>query len=422
MYALVILTILYVAQAAGAASSETAERLLTATGPDPAQLWNPEPGAIQEKIDVSGSRCMGASRSDGTGTLTECTGWYYSAGKCTSNSCCQGERDSGYGLHGWCGIGTQDSPGGWAYCTAACNNVPGFDEEDYANLDERVFNIDRHRTISDDFRIRRGQHHCRIDQQGCATDGPGVSYDRGSSYVCQFEIRKAGFLFLTEWDIEGDQSLTIGRAAYNGFQYFHNLEVKAGEMIFFSFSVNSDYPALLRGTGFTVCLSNGRQEPNTIVPAPTLAPADFEILQMRPDNACEIDDNGCVTDGPGNYENDAFCTINVNHPGTVSSEGEFDVEAHSTCNYDYLMITNHGLDAQPGNARKFCGNEGIDEFPVDEYTSIEWKSDRSVVRTGWTLCLEKKDITTTVEPYESIPCDPLIHQCACEPCPPNWVP
>merc|ERR1719494_1202178 len=139
---------------------------------------------------------MGASSSDGSGSLTQCTGYYYHEGRCTSNSCCQGEQDSGYGQHGWCGTGSADSPGGWAYCTRNCNTVPGFDEEDYANLDERVYNID-HRTISADFKITRGQQRCKIDANGCATDGPAPVMS-GSNYRCEFHLRKAGYLFLTE--------------------------------------------------------------------------------------------------------------------------------------------------------------------------------------------------------------------------------
>lgn len=63
-----------------------------------------------------------------------CTGWYYDI-RCDGDSCCQGTNRGGYG---WCGTGSGPGDRQWGTCTAACNDVPGFDQADYASDAERA--------------------------------------------------------------------------------------------------------------------------------------------------------------------------------------------------------------------------------------------------------------------------------------------
>ena len=80
-----------------------------------------------------------------------------------------------------------------------------------------------------------------------------------------------------------------------------------------------------------------------------------------------------MTDGPGNYQTNEQCTIEVLASGRLSSVGIFDTEN----NYDYLTINGH----------RYQGSSGPSSVAVDAGSSFTWRSDASITRAGWNLCL-----------------------------------
>ena len=80
-----------------------------------------------------------------------------------------------------------------------------------------------------------------------------------------------------------------------------------------------------------------------------------------------------MTDGPGNYQLNERCTIEVLASGQLSSVGIFDTES----NYDYLTINGH----------RYQGSSGPSSVAVDAGSSFTWRSDTSTTGAGWTLCL-----------------------------------
>lgn len=103
------------------------------------------------------------------------------------------------------------------------------------------------------------------------------------------------------------------------------------------------------------------------------SPPSFDGLMVSSDSECEIDSNGCVTDGPGHYGNDERCTIDVLRSGIVSSNGTFNTES----GYDYLDI----------DGARYQGTIGPNMVPVSAGSTFSWRSDWSQIRSGWTICL-----------------------------------
>jgi hypothetical protein len=95
----------------------------------------------------------------------------------------------------------------------------------------------------------------------------------------------------------------------------------------------------------------------------------------------------CVTDGPGNYDNNERCTISVLQDSFLYVSGNFNVEGGTGCStggsncFDYLTI-NGSYPAVPALITS-AAFEGLFVFAG---TTIGWVSDNSVLRDGWTLC------------------------------------
>ena len=94
---------------------------------------------------------------------------------------------------------------------------------------------------------------------------------------------------------------------------------------------------------------------------------------------CQIDANGCATDGAGAHGNNEDCTIRVNLAGTLTAT-QFDVEPHVSCGFDAISIDTNS---------SYCGGAGPSGVSVAAGSTFAWRSDHSVTPAGWTICLGK---------------------------------
>jgi hypothetical protein len=87
---------------------------------------------------------------------------------------------------------------------------------------------------------------------------------------------------------------------------------------------------------------------------------------------CQIDANGCATDGAGDHGNNEACTIRVNVAGTLTAT-EFDTQS----GYDFVTI----------GGTRYQGRSGPHVVTASAGSTFAWYSDRSVTKRGWTICL-----------------------------------
>lgn len=87
---------------------------------------------------------------------------------------------------------------------------------------------------------------------------------------------------------------------------------------------------------------------------------------------CEIDANGCATDGPGNYGNGERCTIRVNAAGTLTAT-EFETSNRN----DYVTI----------GRTSYFGSTGPSNVAVAAGLTFTWRSNAGNRGLGWTICL-----------------------------------
>ena len=79
------------------------------------------------------------------------------------------------------------------------------------------------------------------------------------------------------------------------------------------------------------------------------------------------------------YGSDEACTIEALHSGTVSSEGDFDVEYSATCSYDFIQI----------GSRNYCSDDGPEHVAVSGNFDISLNHWDVVVGGGgrwWRWC------------------------------------
>ena len=92
---------------------------------------------------------------------------------------------------------------------------------------------------------------------------------------------------------------------------------------------------------------------------------------------CQLDENGCVTDGPGEYGNNEACTVRVMVSGTLTAT-EFSTEGGS----DYVTI----------GGTQYGGTAGPNKVSIGAGAEFSWYSDRStshrIADSGWTICLD----------------------------------
>ena len=87
---------------------------------------------------------------------------------------------------------------------------------------------------------------------------------------------------------------------------------------------------------------------------------------------CQIDANGCATDGTGRHGNGEYCTVRVAVAGLLTAT-QFRTE--SCC--DYVTIG--------GNS--YRGSTGPSNVVVAAGSNFTWRTDHSVTNEGWTICL-----------------------------------
>ena len=98
--------------------------------------------------------------------------------------------------------------------------------------------------------------------------------------------------------------------------------------------------------------------------------------------SCFTVNNGtCITDGDGNYGNNERCTIEVLRPGFLTVNGSFNIEGCSSFSgncYDYFTIN--------GSSAELITSSSLEGVELTAGTTINWISDNSIIRSGWTLC------------------------------------
>jgi len=122
-------------------------------------------------------------------------------------------------------------------------------------------------------------------------------------------------------------------------------------------------------------------------------PGDRTGLELTPGSSfCEIDANGCATDGGGAYGNDERCTIQVTADGTLTAT-QFNVEPDSTCRSDFVTI----------DGTKYCGGTGPSNVAVAAGSTFTWHSDGDIIRAGWTICLTPSGMNPYCDPTDRNP-------------------
>lgn len=83
----------------------------------------------------------------------------------------------------------------------------------------------------------------------------------------------------------------------------------------------------------------------------------------------------CITDGPGNYSNNEFCTITVLRNGFLSVSGPLNLQI----NRDYFTFTGDGTRRDT-----FAELQGR---VIGAGQNITWRSDATGVGSAFTLCV-----------------------------------
>jgi hypothetical protein len=122
------------------------------------------------------------------------------------------------------------------------------------------------------------------------------------------------------------------------------------------------------------------------------ADAFFRVVAGAPTYTCNnptIDSQGtcfttlngsCFTDGAGDYGNNERCTVSVLQSGYLTVSGTFDVECVGSAGgcYDYFTINS--------STTKLGASTSLEGVFLPAGTTVNWLSDGSTVRSGWTLC------------------------------------
>ena len=155
-------------------------------------------------------------------------------------------------------------------------------------------------------------------------------------------------------------------------------------------------PTVYNGNEGTLCDTHGQEDCSacdaghfiSATPAAGSAQTCNAYLRVRSGSGCELDSNGCATDGAGRYTNNEHCEIEVLASGTLTANGALHIEGQSNCAYDFIAI----------DSAKFCGPTGpasLVSVPVTSKSTFVWHTDGSVQEDGWTVCFAREYIVCT---------------------------
>jgi len=96
----------------------------------------------------------------------------------------------------------------------------------------------------------------------------------------------------------------------------------------------------------------------------------FNVTSDSPDGACNVE-NGCITDGSGQYGDNEVCTYTVVRAVTLDVT-EFETEEF----FDFILIDNV----------EYSGSNSPSGITLEAGAVIEWSSDFSVSFSGYTIC------------------------------------
>ena len=227
---------------------------------------------------------------------------------------------------------------------------------------------------SSSFKVVHGGKHVQTTNGGrCITDGRGYYNNREYSRI---NILKDGVLRSSEFNTEGyfdrlyvKKSNGAARQPKQLYGYFYsgttgpqNLKVVKGDYI----QWRSDRS--VTRSGFTICLG-----------APPGPPAPRKkgdlFYSVHPGIVDVTKDGRCFTDGAGTYANGERATIIPLQDMVIHSE-----EMHTEQRYDWLTITTNG------RANRYDGDRVIRNLHIKKGEPIQWRSDGSVRRHGFTIC------------------------------------
>lgn len=92
---------------------------------------------------------------------------------------------------------------------------------------------------------------------------------------------------------------------------------------------------------------------------------------------CQIDSNGCVTDGEGDYGNNENCVF-AYYGFAVIYAAEWDIQNHANCNRDFIQTEN-----DDGERTRYCGEEDTTEDDWCRDNLFLTESDCSDPRCTW---------------------------------------
>ena len=120
----------------------------------------------------------------------------------------------------------------------------------------------------------------------------------------------------------------------------------------------------------------------------TIAKSD-ESFHLTSGTGCHVTNSGTcfqTTNYPNNYDASRSCTITLSNKAIKLEVKDFQVEASSTCTYDFLTV----------GGTKYCGESGPPNFiSVASGSEISWTSDSSAEKKGFKICVAPDDCAET---------------------------
>eukprot|EP01047_Picozoa_sp_COSAG01_P040574 COSAG01_NODE_3427_length_6093_cov_9.704943_4_plen_339_part_00 len=221
------------------------------------------------------------------------------------------------------------------------------------------------------FTVTSGAQFCQLNAQGCVTDGAG-SY--GHNEHCAIQVANATTVTATWYAVESNYDyLTVnGQDYHTSGSGPSNVLVPANGVI--TWQSDGSVAAGSHG-GFVLCEVPPPPPEPAPQPEPEPPPPPSVFTVTSGAQFCQLNAQGCVTDGAGSYGHNEHCTIQVANATTVTATW-YAVES----NYDYLTV--NGQDYHTSGS-------GPSNVLVPANGVITWQSDGSVAAGsygGFVLC------------------------------------